>query len=47
MIGWDGFVLRRMVLFSSPSSFFALLKRWMTEFLFDSLEINFIYLGRF
>jgi hypothetical protein len=39
--------LRRMVLVSSPSNFFALFGRWMMEFLFNSLEMSFMSLGRF
>ena len=45
-IGWDGFVpLRRMVLVSSPSSFFALFGRWMMVFLSDFLELNSILIS--
>ena len=45
-IGWDGFVpLRRMVLVSSPSSFFALFGRWTMVFLSDFLELNAILIG--
>jgi hypothetical protein len=46
----DGIVLcplRRMVLVSSPSSFFALFGRWMMVFLSNSFEMNFILLGKF
>jgi hypothetical protein len=48
--GMDGIVLcplRRMVLVSSPSSFFALFGRWMMVFLSNSFEMNFILLGKF
>ena len=36
---------RRMVLVSSPSSFFALFRRWTMVFLFDFLELNAILIG--
>ena len=36
---------RRMVLISSPSSFFALFGRWTMLFLFDFLELNAILIG--
>jgi len=46
--GMDGMVLcplRRMVLVSSPFSFFALFGRWMMVFLSDFLELNAILIG--
>ena len=44
----DGMVLcplRRMVLVSSPSSFFTLFGRWTMVFLSDFLELNTILIG--
>ena len=44
----DGMVLcplRRMVLVSSPSSFFALFERWTMVFFFDFLELNAILIN--
>ena len=38
-------LLRRMVLVSSPSSFFALFGRWMMVFLFNFLVLNAILIG--
>jgi hypothetical protein len=38
--------LRRMVLVTPPSSFFALFERWMTVFISDSLDTSFILHGR-
>ena len=46
----DGMVLCplwRMVLVSSPSSFFALFGRWTMVFLSDFLELNAIFLEKF
>ena len=37
--------LRRMILVSSPSNFFALFGRWTTVFLSDFLELNAILIG--
>ena len=38
--------LRRMVLISSPSNFFALFGRWKTGFIFDFLGKNICFLGK-
>ena len=45
-VGWEVLCpLRRMVLVSSPSSFFALFGRWTMVFLSDFLELNAILIG--